>query len=150
MVVIGRCQLTYGQQMNRRSVGHGSLYWRLAENTTCPCRASKDSSDSQFTAYTLYQLSYDRSTKSKILYINLKRSICSQIPFLTRKESMHMRSPRCMCVWPSWIRASWYDYESNQQDATIQVNLLFLVSSTCFGRCCRPSSGALDCIYSIW
>jgi len=25
------------------------------------------------------------------------------------------------------------DYESNQQDATIQVNLLFLVSSTCFG-----------------
>jgi len=26
----------------------------------------------------------------------------------------------------SWIRASWYDYESNQQDAIIQVNLLFL------------------------
>ena len=42
------------------------------------------------------------------------------------------------------------DYESNQQDATIQVNLLSLVSSTCFGRCLRPSSGALDCIYSFW
>jgi len=41
------------------------------------------------------------------------------------------------------------NYESNKQDATIQVNLLFLVSSTCFGRCFRPSSGALDCIYSI-
>ena len=41
-------------------------------------------------------------------------------------------------------------YESNQQDATIEVNLLFLVSSTCFERCFRPSSGALDCIYSIW
>jgi len=26
---------------------------------------------------------------------------------------------------------------------------LFLISSTCFGRCLRPSSGALDCIYSI-
>jgi hypothetical protein len=26
-------------------------------------------------------------------------------------------------------------HESNQQDATIQFNLLFLVSSTCFGRC---------------
>jgi predicted metalloprotease with PDZ domain len=26
------------------------------------------------------------------------------------------------------------NYESNQQDATIQVNLLVLVSSTCFGR----------------
>ena len=42
------------------------------------------------------------------------------------------------------------NYESNQQDATVQVNLLFLVSSTCFGRCFRLSSGALDCIYSIW
>jgi len=42
------------------------------------------------------------------------------------------------------------NYESNQQDATIQANLLFLVSSTCFGRCFRLSSGALDCIYSIW
>jgi len=50
--------------------------------------------------------------------------------------------------WRSSIRAvSWYNYESNQQDATIQVNLLFLVSSTCFGRCFRPSSGALHCIY---
>jgi len=27
---------------------------------------------------------------------------------------------------------------------------LFLVSSTCFGRCIRPSSGARDCIYSFW
>jgi len=40
--------------------------------------------------------------------------------------------------------------KSNQQDATIQVNLLFLVRSTCFGRCFRPSPGALDCSYSIW
>jgi hypothetical protein len=32
----------------------------------------------------------------------------------------------------------------------MQVNLLFLVSSTCFGRCFRLSSGARDCIYSIW
>jgi len=41
-------------------------------------------------------------------------------------------------------------YESNQKDATMQVNLLFLVSSTCFGRCFRPLSGALDFIHSIW
>jgi len=27
---------------------------------------------------------------------------------------------------------------------------LFLISSTCFGRWLCPSSGALDCIYSIW
>jgi hypothetical protein len=27
---------------------------------------------------------------------------------------------------------------------------LFLISSICFGRFLRPSSGALDCIYGIW
>ena len=40
----------------------------------------------------------------------------------------------------------------DQQDATILVYLfiyLFLISSTFFGRCIRPSSGALDCIYSF-
>ena len=36
----------------------------------------------------------------------------------------------------------------DQQDATILV-YLFLTSSTCFGRCLRPSPGALDCIYSF-
>jgi hypothetical protein len=40
-------------------------------------------------------------------------------------------------------QVSLHNYESNQQDATIHVNLLFLLSSTCFGRCFRPSSGAL-------
>jgi hypothetical protein len=41
----------------------------------------------------------------------------------------------------------------DQQDATILIDLfiyLFLISSTGFGRCIRPSSGALDCIYSFW
>jgi hypothetical protein len=33
---------------------------------------------------------------------------------------------------------------------TVQVNLLFKVGCTCFRRCFRPSSGALDHIYSIW
>jgi len=31
-----------------------------------------------------------------------------------------------------------------------RFNLLFLVIFTYFGRCFRPSSGALDSIYSIW
>jgi hypothetical protein len=42
------------------------------------------------------------------------------------------------------------NYQNDPQDATIQVNLLFLVNSTCFGQCFRPSSGTPDCIYSIW
>ena len=47
-------------------------------------------------------------------------------------------------------RSTKVDYESNQQGAIISVNLLFLVGSTFFGRCFRPSSGALDGIYSFW
>jgi len=27
---------------------------------------------------------------------------------------------------------------------------LFLITSTCFGRCLRPSSGTHDCNYSFW
>jgi hypothetical protein len=44
----------------------------------------------------------------------------------------------------------WDNYESNQEDATLQVTLLFPVSSTCFGSYFCPSSGALDGIYSNW
>jgi len=28
--------------------------------------------------------------------------------------------------------------------------LTITISSTCFGRWFRPSSGALDCVYSLW
>ena len=39
----------------------------------------------------------------------------------------------------------------DQQGTTIiWLIYLFLISSTCFGRCFRPSSEALDCIYSFW
>ena len=37
----------------------------------------------------------------------------------------------------------------NQQEATILIYLL-LISSICFGRCFRPSSGAYHCNYSFW
>jgi len=37
----------------------------------------------------------------------------------------------------------------NQQDATDLIYLL-LISSTCFGRCFRPSSGAYHCNCSFW
>jgi len=49
-------------------------------------------------------------------------------------------------VHPSGYRlVPWLSFSSN-----IKVNLLFQVSSTCFGRCFRSSSGTLDCNYSIW
>jgi len=38
----------------------------------------------------------------------------------------------------------------DQQDATFWLIYLYPISSTCFGQCFRPSSGALDCIYSFW
>jgi len=37
----------------------------------------------------------------------------------------------------------------NQQDESILIYLL-LISSTCFGRCFRPSSEAYRCNYSFW
>ena len=38
----------------------------------------------------------------------------------------------------------------DQQDATLWFINLFPISSTCFGRCVRPPSGAHDCAYSFW
>ena len=37
----------------------------------------------------------------------------------------------------------------DQQESTFWFIYLYTISSTCFGRCFRPSSGALDCIYSF-
>jgi len=64
----------------------------------------------------------------------------------------------CLSVASLTISAPLDVYESMHRDTTkknptrctIQVNLLFQVSCTCFGRCCRPPSGTLDFIYSIW
>jgi len=54
-----------------------------------------------------------------------------------------------LCIKLVSIKELYYDARpTKSQD--IQVNLLFLVSSTCFWPCFRPSSGAPDCIYSIW
>jgi hypothetical protein len=47
---------------------------------------------------------------------------------------------------------------TNMLDQTMKITnkmhyidyLLFQVGSKCFGRCFHLSSGALDCIYSIW
>jgi hypothetical protein len=42
------------------------------------------------------------------------------------------------------------NYINSQLDATIIIVLIISISSTCFGRKFRPSSGALDCVYSLW
>jgi len=44
----------------------------------------------------------------------------------------------------------WYSNINSQLDATIILLLIFSISWTCFGRQFRPSSGALDCVYSLW
>ena len=59
-------------------------------------------------------------------------------------------------------KAIWWSFEAfahvyscivivndDQQDATILAYLFIPNQPTCFGRCLRPSSGALDCIYSF-
>jgi len=39
---------------------------------------------------------------------------------------------------------------NSQLDATIMILLIISISSTYFGQKFRPSSGALDCVYSLW
>jgi len=70
-------------------------------------------------------------------------------PKMERLENNFQKGLEVQLIWQVKERRL-YNYKSNQQDATIHVNLLFLVGSTCFGRCFCPSSGALDCIYSFW
>jgi len=43
----------------------------------------------------------------------------------------------------------WCNTINSQLDATIIIVLIISISSTCFGRYFRPSSGALDCVYSL-
>ena len=42
----------------------------------------------------------------------------------------------------------WYNNTNSQLDSTMIILLIMSISSTCFGRQFRPSSGALDCVYS--
>jgi hypothetical protein len=72
------------------------------------------------------------------------------LEYVRKLDNKHRNSARSNKYCFPLANSYKYDYEINQQDATIQVNLLFLFGSTCFGRCFRPSSGALDCIYSFW
>ena len=44
----------------------------------------------------------------------------------------------------------WYNNINSRLDATMIILLTISISSTCFGREFRPSSGALDCAYSLW
>ena len=52
--------------------------------------------------------------------------------------TLHSKSYLCISILISYcvskLDPTFYNYESNQQDAITQVNLLFLVRSTCFGR----------------
>ena len=43
-----------------------------------------------------------------------------------------------------------YNNINSRLDATIIILRITSISSTCFGRQFRPSSGALDCVYSLW
>ena len=44
----------------------------------------------------------------------------------------------------------WYNNINSRLDATMIILLTISICSTCFGRQFRPSSGALDCVYSLW
>ena len=53
-----------------------------------------------------------------------------------------------LCNSVTWMN-KWKRKLTNKMQLFWLIYLL-LINSTCVGRCLRPSSGALDCIYSIW
>jgi len=100
---------------------------------------------------------------------------CQYRKWCNYKKMFNFQVQKMLTTLGYWER--WVNYESNQQDATsssysttallvwpwlpsdatIQVNLLFLVSSTCFRRCFRPKhvqltrNNKLTCIVaSCW
>jgi len=71
----------------------------------------------------------------------------------TSKEVRNTREPDLHVAWlrssPTTTSAV-VGSTNSQLDATIIILLTISISSTCFGRQSRPSSGALDCVYSLW
>jgi hypothetical protein len=121
------------------------------------------------------QVCKNQHITSKRSETNARRSRKPQEVRPSRKESPHIRQlllrgfatvgsdpkrlSQCVSVEGRHFTTSDV-HESVHCDTTMKITktctiyrlikLLFQVSSTCFGRCFRPSPGALDCIYSIW
>jgi len=69
-----------------------------------------------------------------------------------RAQSATPRSCACKIYRPFDVSVTvhhWYNNINSQLDATIIILLIISISSTCFGREFYPSSGALDCVYSL-
>ena len=66
------------------------------------------------------------------------------------KSALHVSGDVSPIIRSTWLYLLHLLVFTQQDALYIYINLLFQVSSTCFGQCFRPSSGALGCIYSIW
>ena len=69
-------------------------------------------------------------------YEDLRSAVVLYCPLLTKQYIIHP---------PTLVLLI-----DEQQDVTFWFIYLYQISSTCLGRCFRPSSGALDCIYNFW
>jgi len=65
-----------------------------------------------------------------------------------RREILKISEGEFLCVLRNALTR--YNNTNSQPDATIIILLIISNSSTCFGRLFRPSSGVLDCVYSLW
>ena len=68
-----------------------------------------------------------------------------------RARTVTPRSFTCKIYRPFDVSVTahhWYNSINSQLDATIIILLIISISSTCFGRYFRPSSGALDSVYN--
>jgi hypothetical protein len=53
-------------------------------------------------------------------------------------------------VWCSWVRASWYNYENNQQDELYRLIYYYKSALHVSGDVFAHHQEPLDSIYSIW
>jgi hypothetical protein len=72
-------------------------------------------------------------------------SLLLAVAVIQRRRQRHIFFPAVILLSLILI----YSFKYNQQDATLYNILYYCQCSTCFGRFLRPSSGALNCIYSI-
>jgi hypothetical protein len=90
---------------------------------------------------TIYFTSFEQSSlpkfKTHSLWPECELHFQIILTFLGKKISKRNLGTQtyCLIVREGFCNQNFIIYERNQKDANLQVNLLFIVSSTCFGRC---------------
>jgi hypothetical protein len=79
-------------------------------------------------------------------YLLLFPFLCYSFAYVTTPHFLHVL---CKVEW-GWRGVVLYKQYRSPTRCNINGLLIITISSTCFARWFRPSSGAIDCVYSLW